>query len=163
VLQVFLSYNLWQTYSIANSDSMNPRPWAAVSYSADGSTVAAVSASEDNLRRVAVRVLGTRVASTAERLIKQAKRTAPAQADQYNTVWIGRYSGSSWFPTTPTPSQYSYFMDVALSADGERLVAVQRGGASSSTAGIYTAAIAGSVWWSSPVNMGVDEWCAAAC
>jgi hypothetical protein len=110
-------------------------------------------------------VLGTRVASTAERLIKQAKRAAPAQANPYNTVWIGKFYGGSWFPTTPTRGDISYFMDVALSADGQLMVAVQRGDFSSSTAGIYTAYMgpSGVVQWSSPVNMGVYEWCAAAC
>jgi hypothetical protein len=159
VAQVYVSTDFWQTSNAANIGGGAPRAWAAVSISAGGSTIAAVSATEDAMRRIAARTLGARISRTAETLLKQARRAAPAQAAQYQTVWISKDSGASWFPTTPTPSASSYFADVALSAAGNFLVAVQRGSVTSANSGIYTGSVGStSVTWSAPTNMGVDEW-----
>jgi hypothetical protein len=158
VTQVYVSTNLWQTFTVATIGNGAPRAWAAVSYSAAGSTIAAVSATEDSMRRMAARTLGTRISRTAETLIKQVRRIAPAQADAFQTGWISKDDGASWFPTTPTSTQPSYFTDEALSSAGNFLVAVQRGSYDNANSGVYTASVGSSVTWLTPTNMNDDEW-----
>lgn len=143
--QVYISSDFGATFTQANINGGADRSWAAVSYSRDGSTLVAAAGSSVELRRVAAKALGSRVANRAEQQMQQSRRSAkPAEIHQADTVWISRDKGSTWTSAAQDRNAPSYFMDVALSANGAKMVAVQRGPASSDKAGIYEADVSAS-------------------
>jgi hypothetical protein len=161
-LQLYVSHNYGESFSSALPFEL---PWAAVSVSRGGFTIAAVAASDTTLARMAVQRFGKRTANKAQSLLREAKQMASQHVeasiigDPFRTVWISSNSGATFYPAN-TPATHanrpSSFTDVALSADGLRLVAVQRGTSDSSDSGIYTATIQNpaAVKLSGPLNYG---------
>ncbi|WIA44489.1 hypothetical protein OEZ86_007233 [Tetradesmus obliquus] len=86
--QVYISSDFGATFTQANINGGADRSWAAVPYSRDGSTLVAAAGSSVELRRVAAKALGSRVANRAEQQMQQSRRSAkPAETDQADTVW----------------------------------------------------------------------------
>lgn len=148
LLQVYVSSNYGSSFTRATIDGGAARSWAAVSYSRDGSTLVAAAASDEGaggsaaLRSVAVRTLGVRAVQRADQQLQQAKRLAKPAANQFQTVWFSTDKGATWASAAPNEAAPSFFMDVALSGDGSKVVAVQRGPSDSPAGGIYTGSVA---------------------